>query len=107
MNTSHRCIWYEKQGKVFFVIQYQCSVSVNSPLTSINTNSTLLASSSSLTTTPTEMTSDMILKSGMKADGTSGREKLLKNFTYYAFVWKYPSWHIKKLKDMSKISIKI
>ena len=79
-----------------FVIQYQCNVSVNSPLTSFNTNSTLLASSSSLTMTPTEMTSDVILKSRMKADGTSGREKLLKNFIYDAFVWKDLSWHIKK-----------
>ena len=96
MNTCHRHIWYEKQGKVLFVIQHQCYVSVNSPLTSINTKSTLLASSSSLTVTPTEMTSDMILKSGMKADGTSSRKKLFKTFIYNAFVWKYPSWHIKK-----------
>ena len=80
MNTCHRYIWYEKQGKVFFVIQYQCNVSVNSPWISINTNSTLLGSSSSLTMTLTETTSDMICKSGMTADATSGREKLLKNF---------------------------
>ena len=52
MNTCHRYIQYEKQGKVLFVIQYQCNVSVSSPLTSINTNSTLLASASSLTMTP-------------------------------------------------------
>ena len=80
MNTYHRYIWYEKQGKVFFVIQYQCNVSVNSPWISINTNSTLLGSSSSPTMTPTETTSDMICKSGMTADATSGREMLLKNF---------------------------
>ena len=80
----------KNKGKVLFVIQYQCSVSVNSPLISINTNPTLLASSSSLTMTPTE-TSDMILKSGMTADATSGREKLLKNLIYNEFVGKYSS----------------
>ena len=102
MNTCHRYIGYEKQGKVFFVIQYQYNDSVNSPLTSINTNSTVLASSSTLTMTQTEMTSDIILKSGMKADGTSGREKLLKNFIYNAFVWKYPPWHIKNIERYVK-----
>ena len=80
MNTCHRYIWYEKQCKVSFVIQYQYNVSVNLPQISINTNSTLLGSSSSVTMTPTETTSDIILKSGMTADTTSGREKLLKNF---------------------------
>ena len=72
-------------------MEYQCNVSVSSPLTSINTNSTLLASSSSPTMTLTEMTSDMVLKSGMKEDVTSGREKLLKNFIYNTFVGKYSS----------------
>ena len=71
MNTCHRYIWYEKQGKVLFVIQYQCNVSVSSPLASINTNSTLLPSASSLTMTLKEMTTDMILKSGMKVNATS------------------------------------
>ena len=69
-----------------FVIQYQCNVSASSPLTSVNTNSTLLVSASSLMRSPKEITSDMILKSGMKPDATSGREKLLKNFIYNAFV---------------------
>ena len=41
-----------------------------------------------------EMTTDMILKSGMKADPIPGREKLLKNIIYNAIVWKYPSWDI-------------
>ena len=49
-------------------------------------NSTSLASASSLMMTPKEMTSDIILQSGMKADATSGREKLLKDFIYNAFV---------------------
>ena len=36
--------------------------------------------------TPTETTSDMMFKSGMTADATSGREKLLKYFIQNAFV---------------------
>ena len=48
------------------------------------------------------MTSDMILKSGLKTDATSGREKLLKNFIYSVFVWKYPSWHMKKIEKYIK-----
>ena len=66
--------------------KYQCNVSVSSSLTSINTNSTLLASAFSLMMTPKEATSDNILKSGMKPDATSGREKLLKNIIYNAFL---------------------
>ena len=74
MNTFYRYIWYEKQGKVYFVIQYQCNVSVNSPQIYINTKSC------SPTMTLVESTSDIICKSGMTADATSGREILLKNF---------------------------
>ena len=80
MNTCYRYIWYEKQGKVFFVIQYQYNVAVNAPWISINTNSTLLGSSPSPTTL-TETTNDMICKSGVTTDATSGRENLFKNFT--------------------------
>ena len=79
MNTCYRYIWYEKQGKVFFVIQYQNNVSVNSPWIFIDTNSTLLGSSSSPTTSQKETTSDMVCKSVMTADATSGRENLWKN----------------------------
>ena len=88
-------IWYEKQCKLSCVIQYQYSVSVNLPQISINTNTTLLGSSSSVTMTPMETTSHIISKSTMTADTTSGREKLLKNFIYSAFMSKYPSWHMK------------
>ena len=105
MNTCHRYIWYEKQCKVSCVIQYQYNVSVNLPQISINTNSTLLGSSSSVTMTPMETTSDIISKSTMTADTTSGREKLLKNFIYNAFMSKYPSWHMKKMTDMWDIWI--
>ena len=69
-----------KQDKVFFVIQYQYNVSVNSPWICIDTNSTLLGSSSSPTTKQKETTSDMRCKSGMTGDATSGRENLFKNF---------------------------
>ena len=79
INTCHSDLWYEKEGKVYFVIQYQYNVSVNSPWIAINTNSALLGLSSSLTRTLTE-NSDMISKSGITPDATSGRENLLKNF---------------------------
>ena len=94
MNTFYRYIWYEKQGKVLFVIQYQCNVSVSSSLASINTNSTLLASASSPTMKVTEVTPDSNPKPEMTADATSGKEKLWKKFIYNAFLWKYASWDI-------------
>ena len=80
MNTCYRYIWYEKQGKVFFVIEYQYNDSVNSPWICINTNSTLLGSSSLPKTTQKAATTDMICKSPMTPDATSGREQLWKNF---------------------------
>ena len=94
MNTFHRHIWYEKQCKVLFLIQYLYNVSVSSPLASINTNSTLLASASSPTMKVTEATTDSNSKPGMKADATSGKQKLWKNFIYNPFLWKYVSWDI-------------
>ena len=96
MNTCYRHIWYEKQGKVCFVIQYQYNVAVNSPWMLINTNSTLLGSSPSPSPL-TETTNDMTCKSGMTGDATSGRENLFKNFIWNAFVWKYPSWCIEQI----------
>ena len=62
-----------KQYKVSCVIQYQCNVSLNFSQIAINTNSTLLGSSSSATITPMETTSDIILESTVTADTTSGR----------------------------------
>ena len=72
MNTCYRYIWYAKHGKVFFVITYECNVSLNSSWISINTNSTLLGSSSS-PTTQIAGTSDMIHESTITPDATSGR----------------------------------
>ena len=51
---------------------------MNSPGIAINTNSTLLGSSSSLTRTLTE-TNDMIYKSETKPDATSGKENCIEN----------------------------
>ena len=67
-----------KKGKVLFVIQYQFNVSVSSPLASINTNCTLLASSSSPTVKVTESTADTNSKPEMEADATSGKKTYAK-----------------------------
>ena len=80
MNTCYRYIWYKKQGKVFFFIEYQYNVSVNSPWICINTNSTLLGSSSSRTTSQKAAATDMICNSSIRPDATSGIELLWKNF---------------------------
>ena len=88
MNTCHSYMWHEKQGKVLFVIQYLCNVSESLSLASINTNSTLLHSASSLTMTMKEMTTEMTLKSGMEADAAACKEKLLKIFYIYCICVK-------------------
>ena len=86
MNTCYSYILYEKQGKVLFVIQYQCNVSVSAPLASVYKNSNLLLVVSSPTMTVTEKTTDTTLETGMTEDDTPGREKLFKNIIYNAFV---------------------
>ena len=73
MNTCHGYIWYKKQCKVLFVIQCDRNVSMNSQWLSINTNSILLGSLSSPTSTIREKTSIMTCKSAIIADATSGR----------------------------------
>ena len=67
--------------KAKYALSYSISnnVSVNSPGGTINTDSTLLGSSSSSTRTLTE-TSYLKCKSGITPDATSGKENLLKNF---------------------------
>ena len=60
------------------VIQYKFNVLVNTPLASINTNYTLLASSSSTSITWTDGTSDTNVKDAKAADATSGKKKLYK-----------------------------
>ena len=72
MNTFHIYIICNKKGKVLFIIQYKFNVSVSSSLASINTNCTLLASSSSPTVKVTASTTDTSSKPAMEADATFG-----------------------------------
>ena len=81
----------DKKGKVLCVIQYKFHVLVNSPLASINTNYTLLASSSSTSITWTDSTSNTNMKAAMAADATSGKKKLYKNLIYNEFTFTYAS----------------
>ena len=78
MNRFHIYGICNKKGKALCVIQYKFNVSVSSPLASINTNYTLLPSSSSTTVKGTESTSDTNLKPAMVVDATSGKKNLSK-----------------------------
>ena len=62
-----------------------------SPLAYINTNYTLLASSSSTTVQVTESTSVTNMKPAIEEDVTSGEKNLYKNFIYNEFTFKYAS----------------
>ena len=73
------------------VIQYKFNVLVNSPLASINTNYTLLTTSSSTSVKGTESTNDTNVKAAIEADATSGKKKLYKNFIYNEFTFTYAS----------------
>ena len=68
----------KKKGKVLLVIQYQFNVSVNSPLASINTNCTSLASSSSPPVREPKSTTDTNSNPRMEADATSGKKTCAK-----------------------------
>ena len=98
MNRFHIYSICNKKVKVLCVIQHKFNVSVSSPLASINTNYTLLASSSPTTVKVTESRSDTNLKPTMEADATSGKKNLYKSFIYNEFTFKYASWY----KDISK-----
>ena len=89
MNRFHIFSIYNKKGKLLCVMQYRFNVLVSSPLASINTNYTLLASSSSTSVKGTESTSDINVKPTIKADATSGKKKLYKNFIYNEFTFTY------------------
>ena len=90
------------------MIEYHSSVWVKAPDTNINTKSTVLCTTSSVTVTLTETTKDTMCTSGTITDATSGREKWFKNCRQNAFVEKYPSGHMKKIvryvKDIYQIS---
>ena len=76
---------------------------VNSQLASINTNSTLLTTSSSTCVKGTESRNDSHVKAAIEADATSGKKKLYKNFIYNEFTLAYASAYIEKnWKEMSK-----
>ena len=94
MNTCNKYIWYKKQYKVSFVIQYHWNVSVNSQWISIDTNSTLLGSLSSQTMTVRETTSEMACNSAIIADATSGREQWWKKYYTEYMCVKYPCVHM-------------
>ena len=91
MNRFHIYSICNKKGKVLCIIQYKLNVSVTSPLAYINTNYTLLASSSSTTVQVTESTSDTNVKPAMEEDATLGKKNLYKNFIYNEFTFKYVS----------------
>ena len=91
MNRFHIYSICNKKGKVLDVIQYKFNVSVSSPLASINTNYTLLASSSSTTVKVTESRSDTNLKPAIEAEATSCKKNLCKNSIYNEFTFKYAS----------------
>ena len=68
---------YEKEGKVLFVIQYHCNVSLSSNLLLVVLSPNMIVQ---------EKTSDTTLETSIIEDDISGREKLFKNFIYNAFV---------------------
>ena len=78
---------------------------MSSPLASINTNCTLLASSSSTAMKVTGSWTDTNLKPAMEADATSVKKNLYRNFIYNEFTFKYPSWYIEKNGKISKKTI--
>ena len=67
------------------------NVLVNSPLASINTNYTLLATSSSTSVKGTESTNDTNVKAAIETDAILGKKKLYKNFIYNEFTFTYAS----------------
>ena len=78
MNRFHIYSIYNKKGKLLCVIQYKFNILVNVPLEYINTNYTLLASSSATSVKGTESRSDRNMKAAMKEDDTSGKKSYTK-----------------------------
>ena len=69
---------------------------MNSQLASINTNSTLLATSTSICIKGTESRNDSHVKAAIETDATSGKKKLYKNFIYNEFTLTSASAYIEK-----------
>ena len=82
---------YIVKGKVLCIIQYNFNVSVTSQLAYINTNYTLLDSSSSTHVQVTESTLVTNMKPAIEEDATSGKKNIYKNFIYNEFTFKYAS----------------
>ena len=76
------------------LIQYEFNDLANTPLVSINTNYTLLASTSSTSITLKDGTSDRKMKDAMAADATSCKKKLYKNFIHNEFTFTYASSYL-------------
>ena len=91
MNRFHIYSIYNKKGKLCCVIQYKFNILVSAPLEYINTNYTLLASSSATSVKGTESRSDRNMKAAMEEDDTSGKKKLYKNLIYNEFTFTYAS----------------
>ena len=64
---------------------------VSAPLEYINTNYTLLASSSARSVTATESRCERNMKDDLEEDDTSGKKKLYKNLIYNEFACTYAS----------------
>ena len=63
----------------------------SAPLEYINTNYTLLASSSARSVKGTESRSERNMKADLEEDDTSGKKKLYKNLIYNEFTFTYAS----------------
>ena len=64
---------------------------VSAALEYINTNYTLLASSSARSVKGTESRSERNMKADLEKDDTSGKKKLYKNLIYNEFTFTYAS----------------
>ena len=75
------------------------------PIVFINTNYTLLASSSATHMISQDCRSDTNMTDGMAGDDTSGKKKLYKNFIYSEFTFTYPSSDIEQMdRNVKKYS---
>ena len=78
MNRFHTYSICNKKGRALCLIQYNFNVSMTSPLAYLNTNYTLLASSSSTNVQVTESTSVTNMKPAIEKDATSSKKNLYK-----------------------------
>ena len=91
MNRFHIYSIYHKKGKLCCVMQHKFNVLVSAPLEYINTNYTLLASSSARSVKGTESRIERNMKANLEEDDTLGKKKLYKNLIYNEFTFTYAS----------------